>query len=310
MINSFRVKTVALFIVSATSAASQSLETCHVIDEQLQRLACYDEASSYTQPNTDASEPASSTLEQSSLDIDTFQLFLDAKDYSGAIEYLGRITALANTDGLQFDVLEGLVRSSVRPIPASEVQLNLDGYRLLLTIAPSNPEYGRKVEQYERALISSQTEFFQRLVASPDEFRRITFYTHPSEPRFIDIRSRISVYLAVPEGRPPGLRVKTVYTEDSWLFVSRVEVNIDGRVSPFTSGEFERDNDTEIWEWRDEVPRDRQVALLREMADADRVTMRFTGQTYYDDKNLNETDRRIIREVLAAYDELLALESE
>lgn len=307
---------VVVGVEEARAQAASELNECHALSDDAERLACYDAASGLSrdegvQPATVEAEPAipeePTTLADAREEalIRNFTVAVSALNFERANDLLTSDDMLSVLSATAKAQLEEALLAEVQPLPASDAQLNLDGYKLLASLNPESQLYSDKVAQYENAILAQRNEALRSLTQERDSFRSITFHHHRNEPRYIDTRSRIGLYIAEPDAGRPILRVKTVYTEDSWLFVSSAEVSIDGRVSNWTRGEFERDNDSDIWEWRDEVPSPSQLTLLRDMAEASNVTIRFNGQQYYDDKTLNSDDRRMIRDVLAAYDAMI-----
>jgi len=142
-----------------------------------------------------------------------------------------------------------------------------------------------------------------------DEFKGITLYKHPSQPAYTNSRSSIYAYIGKRAYGDPFLRLVTQYTDDEWLFVKKVQVNIDGEVLTLTVADgyrFEGDNGYGgIWEWKDELPNAAQVNIMRKIGEAKKVTIRYTGSQYYDEKWLQTKDIKALKEVLLAYQEML-----
>jgi len=55
----------------------------------------------------------------------------------------------------------------------------------------------------------------------------------------------------------------------------------------------------------DESPSQLQLSLLKKMGEASKVTIRFEGSQYYDDKVIPRSDLKAIKEILLAYDEMI-----
>ncbi|MNJ71941.1 hypothetical protein D3C77_685410 [compost metagenome] len=97
------------------------------------------------------------------------------------------------------------------------------------------------------------------------------------------------------------LRLKLQYHSDSWLFVESVTIKADDQKFQLGGLSFERDNSYGgIWEWSDTVA-DNQ-AMLRKIADAKKVTIRFEGRQYYSDFALPESQKRAIKEMIVAWE--------
>jgi hypothetical protein len=121
--------------------------------------------------------------------------------------------------------------------------------------------------------------------------------------RYTSSRSTVYLYIAVKDQRT-WLRMKTQYAASDWLFVEKVVAFADGQTSTLTTDDFERDNDTRIWEWADETPTPSQLSVLSTLANAKDATLRFSGSTYYDDVRLSAADKKALRDVVRDFAEL------
>ncbi len=198
--------------------------------------------------------------------------------------------------------LENRALASVRPLPASDYDGNIRGYKLLVAIRPENNTYANKVVEYERRRQNARQAVVRRLAAKEDKVEGLTFYTHPNSPRYLNSRSTVYLYVGRKGEGQPWLRMKTIYTASNWLFVERVTAWHDGIKEPFISGVFERDNNAKIWEWRDDIPSGYQIEVLRSLANAKEAILRFEGSQYRKDITLSAGDKKALREVLMAYD--------
>lgn len=190
----------------------------------------------------------------------------------------------------------------IRPLPFSNPDANLAGYLALAALRPESEGYATKVEQYRAAVEGRREALVGKLNVETDRISGTTWYTHPTKPRFVDDRSTVWLYIGRKGDGRPTLRLRTNYTNDSWLFVHSVLAFHDGVTEPLTSGYFERDHDTEIWEWLDEIPSEYQIGLLRDLSEADEAILRFEGAQYHDDATLSQRDKDAIRDVLDAYE--------
>jgi hypothetical protein len=95
--------------------------------------------------------------------------------------------------------------------------------------------------------------------------------------------------------------LKVQYAASDWLFVNTVYAWHDGVKELLVAGQFERDNNSTIWEWQDVAPSDLQVTILESLANAKEAVLRFEGQQYRKDVTLSSADKKAIREVLTAY---------
>jgi hypothetical protein len=95
------------------------------------------------------------------------------------------------------------------------------------------------------------------------------------------------------------LRLVVQYENDDWLFIQSAEVNVDGK-NYSISGDWERDNDSRIWEWIDEKLDDRE--MIESIIKSRSAIIRFDGDQYYDTRVISSTQKRSMQDVLLAYD--------
>lgn len=218
--------------------------------------------------------------------------------------------------------IEDAALSLVKPLPAAMLKENVQGYETLKRIAPQNVEYAEKYDAYlakfraaeqaevERAaaeLKRKRSAILSKYRKQEDKFNGTTFYTHPNSPRYTNSRSTVYLYLGSSSGRF-FLRMKTLYTAEDWLFVESVQGYANGASFNLTGGRFERDNDSTIWEWLDEVPSALQIDRLKVLSEASDATLRYEGNQYRKDIKLSSADRTAIRQVLADFEELKELD--
>mgnify|MGYP001194560511 CR=1 FL=1 len=150
---------------------------------------------------------------------------------------------------------------------------------------------------------------------SYDEFTGVTWMCHLSMPilspyaslgwlRFKpDDPSTHSTYLALYFGlkdaiaTPTELRMRVQYYGDDWVFANAITIKADANIFEMPSLVFRRDHSSSsVWEWTDEEVSD--YAMLRSIANAKRVVVRFHGQQYVHDWVLPAAQQAIMRDVL------------
>jgi len=277
-------------------AQTVDLADCVAINQADARLACFDQLAkpSETTPQVGLSKS----------DLKKVMTLIEHQNFTSAKERL-KVFKLENYEDVAKQ-LEQKVLSEVQPIPAGQTEKNLAGYQLLAYLNPKNSRYQKKVEQYStqlRLAKSSNTRksYFSGLRKEIDEFTKNEVYYHPYDSSFVGLRSRISLSIVQPKNSRPRLDLRTIYVADSWLWVRSVNINIDGTSSPFTFGNFSRDNGSSIWEWFSEAPSSKQLYLLEKLSSAKRVILRFNGENFYNDKVLSQKDKKAIYVVLKAY---------
>lgn len=140
----------------------------------------------------------------------------------------------------------------------------------------------------------------KNLTKEVDEIKGTTWVSHKSIPA---LGTYMSIYFGLKEqgARVMPLRLKLQYHADDWLFVRSVTIKADEQKFELGSLEFERDNSYGgIWEWSDTVARDQD--MLRKIADAKKVTIRFDGSQYYSDFILPQSQKEAIKEMLLAWE--------
>ena len=88
------------------------------------------------------------------------------------------------------------------------------------------------------------------------------------------------------------------YASSEWLFIDSATVNVDG-ANYSIYGTWERDNNSDIWEWIDE-PLD-NVELIQKIINSESAKIRFDGQQYFDTRVISSTQKRALKEVLLAH---------
>jgi len=215
--------------------------------------------------------------------------------------------------GAERDALEAALNAYVAPIPASRAQQNLTAYQALARVSPDESRYQDRLERYEGALEAAREQLERtarqlegRLIRTVAEFDGSSWARHPSSPRYQDIRDYVTLYLLETASGRQSLELFINYTSrDGWLFVQSASINIDGETSRLPVPNWFRDNDTEIWEYGG-ITGSSALTIAHQIAEADRAVIRFDGQQFYDDYVLSETDKRVIREMLAMWEVISA----
>lgn len=201
------------------------------------------------------------------------------------------------------DEIEARMLELVRPLPVTEREANLEGYQFLAAVRPDDSQYNSKIQSYEEAIAAARQRAVNTLRKDEDRVEGVTWYKHPNQPKFINSRSTVYLYIGKRgEAGRPWLRMQVQYTSSDWLFVDKVIAWHDGIKETLISGYFERDNNSKIWEWMDVTPSDLQIEVLKSLANANEAILRFEGDQYYKDVKLSAGDKKAIREVLQAYE--------
>lgn len=226
---------------------------------------------------------------------------IEAKNGLKLVEIITASDFSTNTVSHVKPQLVEVILEYARPIPASNAAANKSAYQALTILEPQNSDFKKKFEQYSTAEKESRATALKKLKKEDDEFSGVTFYTHPSKPRYADQRNYLLPYIA-KKGNAIIVRVELHYTADSWLFVRNAKFNVDGEMIPFNvpSSEWNKDNDSEIWEWVDVPINSELKELLVKVSNSKKTIVRFDGSQYYDDFIVTDKDKQAIRDVFAA----------
>lgn len=159
----------------------------------------------------------------------------------------------------------------------------------------------KEKEEKERQLARA----LANMTKKSDDMRDVIFYTHKAASKFINSRSAIEPYIAIDKSGNVILRLKNVYVADDWLFIESYRVKVDDAVYDIVGdyGDIERDNDSGyIWEWVDESVSSEREAMLRAIASSKKTLIRYNGKQYYKDRTIPDSEKKLIEEVLSAYE--------
>lgn len=134
-----------------------------------------------------------------------------------------------------------------------------------------------------------------------DEFKEASFYRDKRTPNYTNFNF-IYPYI-VEKGGKYWLRLKMQYTADDWLFIRKAILLADGEKF-YITGNWERDNDTSIWEWLDISAKDSEIAILKKIANAKSSKVRYEGTKYHDDRTITSKEKDIIKKTLEIYEGL------
>ncbi|MBR4889027.1 MAG: hypothetical protein IKU17_07770 [Clostridia bacterium] len=156
-------------------------------------------------------------------------------------------------------------------------------------------------------------EYLSNFTIDEDKVEKLAWYMHDDMPDYIDIRSYIIPYIGV-QNNNVWICIRYNYTADDWVFWEKLTIVTDNNKYYRILDYFDtvRDNDGGVvWEYYDEplyynqALDTEELLMLQDIADSEEVIIRFEGDEYYDDLYVTDTDKAIIRDVLALYSALL-----
>lgn len=141
-------------------------------------------------------------------------------------------------------------------------------------------------------------EMLKSFKKNEDEFNNTNFYRDKRTPNYTNTNF-IYPYIGEKNGRY-WLRLKFQYSADSWLFIHKATLLVDGEKF-YITGRWEKDNNTEIWEWLDIQARDAELAILQKIANSKQAKVRYEGRQYHDDRTLTNKEKDIIKKTLEIF---------
>jgi hypothetical protein len=142
-----------------------------------------------------------------------------------------------------------------------------------------------------------------------DDMKGMTWYKHPSSPKYRNANGFYLYFGKEDSGTFTPLRLAVQYYSEDWLFIRSAWAKADNeRVDvPHETSRYmgwERDNSGgSIWEWSDTaLTSSSEKSVVRTLANAKKVTVRFEGRQYYDDRTISAAQQKAMREVITAYE--------
>jgi hypothetical protein len=182
----------------------------------------------------------------------------------------------------------------------------LDAVTILVqakSAAGSTPELEKAKASYDQAADREQKRARAAALSSmrpkKDSFSGITWYRDRSSPTYTNANG-FYLYFGVKSGSKMILRQRIQYFDDNWLFIDSAKINVDGEIYNLGSYDWERDNNSSIWEWIDEPLDDRE--MIEAIIKSKSAVIRFDGSQYYDTRTITSSQKTALKNVLFAYD--------
>jgi hypothetical protein len=144
------------------------------------------------------------------------------------------------------------------------------------------------------------------LISNRDEMEKVSFFQ--AKKRNL-LSSRIEAYISLSDGTHPYLRVHSNYHGDDWVFYDTIKVMADETViyeKKFARAEVLRNHASgAVWETADYLAREDDLAALKKIAAASRVTIRFSGRERQHDHKVTKQEASNIKKVIDAYEAMV-----
>ena len=142
-----------------------------------------------------------------------------------------------------------------------------------------------------------------KLKSETDKVEGTTWYKASVHPNRVNERSYVLPYIGT-KSDSTWLRLKYLYTGDSWIFFKSITVSVDGKRydAEFSYWDVERDSNTRVWEWVDVSATNADIEMLKAIASSKETIVRFKGDQYHYGLVVSQSDKSGINDVLAAYE--------
>ncbi|WP_448920500.1 hypothetical protein [Eubacterium sp.] len=178
-------------------------------------------------------------------------------------------------------------------------------------IAKSQSEYDKLVKankkkkaESEKLRLKKAKEILKNYSKDNDEFQDTIWYMSKNMPEYIDSRSYIIPYVGFTSSSM-FINIRYNYTGEDWVFYKKITFVVDGKkyYKSFRYFDITHDNDSGyVCEYIDENASADDIEMLRAIAKSKTAKARFEGDDYWYDLVIKDSDKKIMKEVLKAYD--------
>ena len=218
----------------------------------------------------------------------------DISNYEVAQLEIKAIEPLAIDQALQQSKILSKSKKYSEAISAVNVAIEVLGDRPQL-IKARTTYVSAQVAENQRIRSSA----LSKLRKTKDSFESTTWYKDYSSPIYSNANAFYLTFGA-SGSMTNSLWLRVTYFDDDWLFVNQARVNVDGEIYSLSCSNWERDNNSEIWEWCDISFPDR--AMIEAIIKSKKAVIRFDGDKYYDTRTISSSQKQALRNVLRAYD--------
>lgn len=150
----------------------------------------------------------------------------------------------------------------------------------------------------------------KKLRKKVDNLENITWYRDRTSPQYTNYNG-FFLYIGDRGNNYPTLRLRIQYKGDSWLFIEKYIIYVDGlkyKTIETEYGDVERDNGTGgVWEWYDapitKYTNDtvNDFDVIRAIINGDDVKLKLIGRQYSKVKTITNTQKIALKNVLEVY---------
>lgn len=237
-------------------------------------------------------------------------------DYDGALSTAARYSTVRDPDlaAAKDRAREMQLLAHLAKTPKSDLEARRAAFAELATLVPSNSEYAAQRDAYRKAVADAEAKrkaqqeaerkaAIAALRKTTDKVEGITWYHDPTSPQ-TNRSKAFYLYIGEKSGSLPWLRLRVQYYADDWLFVQNYVVSVEGMKLEGSgrAADWERDNDSDIWEWLDVTPTSADLAMIVTVVESKDATLRYNGRQYYKDVKITAQQKAAFKRVLLAYE--------
>ncbi|PKV49823.1 hypothetical protein ATE84_1861 [Aquimarina sp. MAR_2010_214] len=222
------------------------------------------------------------------------QILEQAHEYYDALEYVKskeRLEVLVDKYPSSSETKKGksLLKKVKKEILQAQKALNKDK----LT-EESNPE------DYKKAIAKMRKKY--------DAVNEVTWYSDKSSIQ-VNTKSYFQIYVGKKDSRKPWLGFSINYfTKKDWLFIQRIEIDVDGKiyhVEEDTPGEFNsKEESGGKREWIDRVVKQLEMPMIKAIASGKKVKITFFGKENVDSRIVSKSEKKAMKNTLRAFNVL------
>lgn len=134
-----------------------------------------------------------------------------------------------------------------------------------------------QIDSINKAKAAEIAKLAPLFAESTDEFQGTTWVKPKSAPKYRN-QNGVYMYFALNNGVASNLRLVMQYEGSDWLFVKHVISLVNGGKYEYDIN-FERDNDSRVWEWADVSAVNSSLSFALEVAEEVKLDMRTRNIT-------------------------------
>lgn len=144
------------------------------------------------------------------------------------------------------------------------------------------------------------------MTTSSDTVKEFTITRHIDSPQIVNSYEGFRLYYLEKNGVEPQLYLRITYLGSDWLFIKKYLIKTDKKTYTVIPSEVNRDNgilngNVRVWEWSDSPIKTHNVEMIKDISTSKAVTVRYEGNEYYKDFELDQEKRDRLALVLASF---------